>query len=44
MIPLIKKLVYFKVTSIELYPRIPWELVSDPLRSAKRILETTGLT
>jgi len=33
----------FKVVIIEMYPRIPWELVADPKWSAKHILETTAL-
>jgi len=31
------------VAITEMYPRIPWELVADPLESAEHTLGTTAL-
>jgi hypothetical protein len=36
-------MVNFKVAIIEMYPRIPWELVADLFGSAKRTLRTAAL-
>jgi hypothetical protein len=33
----------FKVSITEIYPRIPWEMVEDPLGSAEHTMGTTGL-
>jgi len=35
--------VNFKIDITEMYPRIPWKLVADPLGSEKHIMGTTGL-
>ena len=40
---MITRIVYFKVVITEMYPRIPWELVEDPLGSAEHILGTSDL-
>jgi hypothetical protein len=43
IIPLTKKSVHFKVAITEMYPRMPWQLVADPLGSAEHTLVTSGL-
>jgi hypothetical protein len=43
IMPLIRKQVNFKVAIIEMYPRIPWELVADPLGSTEHSMGTTAL-
>jgi hypothetical protein len=37
----LKEQVKFKVAITEMYTRIPWEVVADPLGSAKHSLVTT---
>ena len=40
---MIKRIVNLKVAITEMYPRILWELVEDPLGSAEHILGTSDL-
>jgi len=43
MISIIKEQLHLKVAIKEMYPRIPWELVTDPMAPSEQTLGITAL-